>query len=558
MKAFKIFSLAAVAFMMVACSSEDTALDNTPIAGQKVHFTATIAAPGSDALTRTTYTEITSGTDAGKIKVAWEQGDEIALIHNGKKDVVTVQTLNADGSANISGDITVGTDGEAVTIVYPAASVNAPTSGAEPVEDATYATKWNSQDGTLTYIQDNLDFCRATSTLKVSGTNATLSDNIALKSTIAIVKFSLTDGTDALDATQFIIKDGSDNVMTTVTPASATSELYVAMAPAATSNFNFEATDGTSTYTYSKASATIEKGKFYQSPMTMTNVALSIPLTLEAIEDGTIHVTFGEGLNLPNPITYAKNGVEYSGGTTNFDIEVVAGDIVSFHSTNAVLAQLVGYEYKYSKIQPTNRCYIYGNVMSLIDDQGDFAADKVIGGDLAFEGLFNQADKLENHPTKELLLPATILTINCYSMMFNKCKALTKAPKLPAAELKERCYSYMFEGCEGLTEGPIMSATTLATSCCLSMFQNCTNLVKAPVLRATTLARGCYQYMFSGCSSLNYVKCLAMDIGDANFYSLNNWLNNVSATGTLVVSSGATWAVAGTNGIPADWTVTSE
>ena len=114
MKAFKIFSMAAVAFMMVACSSEDTALDNTPIAGQKVHFTATIAAPNSDASTRTTYNEITESTDPdfGKIKVAWEQNDEIALIHNGTKDVVTVQTLNADGSANISGDITVGTDGE--------------------------------------------------------------------------------------------------------------------------------------------------------------------------------------------------------------------------------------------------------------------------------------------------------------------------------------------------------------------------------------------------------------------------------------------------------------
>ena len=270
MKAFKIFSMAAVAFMMVACSSEDEALDNTPVAGRKVHFTATIAAPGSDASTRTTYTEVTSGTDAGKIKVAWEQGDEIALIHNGTKDVVTVQTLNADGSANISGDITVGTDGEAVTIVYPAASVDAPTSGAEPVDNATYVAKWNSQDGTLTYIQDYLDFCRATSTLKVSGTNATLNDNIALKSNIAIVKFSLTDGTNAINASKFFIMDGSNNVVTTVTPTSANSELYVAMQPATTSTFRFVATDGTSGYTYTKTGATIEKGKFYQSEISLT------------------------------------------------------------------------------------------------------------------------------------------------------------------------------------------------------------------------------------------------------------------------------------------------
>lgn len=270
MKAFKIFSMAAVAFMMVACSSEDEALDNTPVAGRKVHFTATIAAPGSDASTRTTYTEVTSGTDAGKIKVAWEQGDEIALIHNGTKDVVTVQTLNADGSATISGDITVGTDGEAVTIVYPAASVDAPTSGAEPVDNATYAAKWNSQDGTLTYIQDYLDFCRATSTLKVSGTNATLNDNIALKSNIAIVKFSLSDGTNDIAATQFVIKDGSDNVLTTVTPFPASSELYVAMAPATASTFRFEATTSTSFYTYAKLSATLAAGTYYHSPLALT------------------------------------------------------------------------------------------------------------------------------------------------------------------------------------------------------------------------------------------------------------------------------------------------
>jgi hypothetical protein len=274
MKAFKIFSMAAVAFMMVACSSEDTALDNTPIAGQKVHFTATIAAPGSDALTRTTYTEITSGTDAGKIKVAWEQGDEIALIHNGKKDVVTVQTLNADGSANISGDITVGTDGEAVTIVYPAASVNAPTSGAEPVEDATYATKWNSQDGTLTYIQDNLDFCRATSTLKVSGTNATLNDNISMGSTIAIFKFTIQDlGGTAKDATEFKVSDASGNVIATVTPVSATGTLYVALPVMAAGTYWFNATIGGKPYiNKATTSAATTAGTYYQSKIKMATL----------------------------------------------------------------------------------------------------------------------------------------------------------------------------------------------------------------------------------------------------------------------------------------------
>lgn len=543
----KILTIAAMALMITACSSNDieqTAPQPSNRA-EGIPFTATISI-GESATTRALSEDATNN----KIVTTWAAGEKVALIHNDVIDVVEVQSVS-DGLATLTGTLTGSpANNDAVTIIYPSSAV----------DDATKDIKADllaAQDGTLATIAEKYDVRKGAGTLNV-GATATLYGNVSLTNQFAIVKFSLTDGTNALDATQFIIKDGSDNVLTTVTPTSANSELYVAMAPASTSNFKFEATDGTSTYAYSKASATIEKGKFYQSPITMTNVALSIPLTLEAIEAGTIHVTFKEGLILPNPITYTKNGVEYSGGTTNFDIEVVAGDIVSFHSTNAVLAQLVGYEYKYMNIHPTNRCYIYGNVMSLIDDQGDFAADKVIGGDLAFEGLFNQADKLENHPTKELLLPATTLTYNCYNMMFANCKALTKAPNLPAAELKESCYYNMFKGCVGLTEGPIMSATTLASLCCYGMFNNCTNLVKAPDLLATTLAPCCYQMMFSGCSSLNYVKCLAMDIGDANIYSLDNWLNNVSATGTLVVSSGATWAEAGTNGIPAGWTVTSE
>ena len=557
-----IFSMAAVALMMVACSSEDTALDNAPVAGQKVHFTATIAAPNSGASTRTTYTEVTESTDPdfGKIKVAWKQGDEIALIHNGTKDVVAVQTLNADGSATISGDITAGTDGEDVTIVYPAASVDAPASGAEPIDNATYNAKLYSQEGTLAYIQDNLDFCRASGTLKVSGTAATLSDNISLASSIAVVKFSLTDGTDAINASEFVIKDGSDQVITTVSPAAATSTLYVAMQPATASDFKFEATDATTTYFYDKSGATLAAGKYYQSPLALKDM-LHTPLTLEAIEDGTIHVTVGDGWELAQPIIYTKNGEEIPGGTTDFNITVAAGDIVSFHSANAVLAKLVNYSYKHANIKPTNRCYIYGNMMSMIDDEmtndkGNYANDKVIASDLALYGLFSGAKKLESHPAKELLLPATTLTKYCYSELFSGCSALTKAPDLPATELKTRCYEHMFWECTSLTEAPVMSATTVDSYCCHNMFYNCTSMVKAPDLLSTTLAEYCYNGMFYGCSSLCYAECLATDVSAES--CLGGWLEGVSAIGTLVVASGATWAVAGTNGIPSDWTVITE
>jgi hypothetical protein len=36
---------------------------------------------------------------------------------------------------------------------------------------------------------------------------------------------------------------------------------------------------------------------------------------------------------------------------------------------------------------------------------------------------------------------------------------------------------------------------------------------------------------------------------------LNNWVSNVSATGTFVKSKDATWSVTGVSGIPEGWTV---
>ena len=103
MKINRLFSIAAATLMMAACSSEDTALNNSPQQGRKVHFTATIAAPGGNAGTRTEYTEVTENK---KITVAWKVGDEIALVHDKVMDVVKVKTVNADGSATIDGTIT--------------------------------------------------------------------------------------------------------------------------------------------------------------------------------------------------------------------------------------------------------------------------------------------------------------------------------------------------------------------------------------------------------------------------------------------------------------------
>ena len=153
--------------------------------------------------------------------------------------------------------------------------------------------------------------------------------------------------------------------------------------------------------------------------------------------------------------------------------------------------------------------------------------------------------------TKAPELPATTLANNCYYQMFYKCTSLTKAPELPATRLANYCYQSMFSGCESLTTAPKLPATTLANFCYHYMFYKCTSLTKAPDLPAKTLAKGCYSYMFQNCSSLNYIKMLATDISAES--CLSDWVKDVSATGTFVKSSSATWNKTGV--IPSRWTV---
>lgn len=256
---FKIFmggSMAAWALMFSACSSSDIELTpqqpNTQ--SDSIPFIATISM-GESATTRA----LTEDATNKEIIPSWVKGEKVALVHNGVSDEMTVSSVS-NGVATITGTIT-GTpaNGDAVTIIYPSSAADGATGNVK-------ADLLTNQDGTLATIADKYDVRKATAKLNV-GTTATLQGNVSLDNQYAIVKFSLTDGTNDINATQFLVRDGNDNVLAAVKPASATSTLYVAMAPATASAFKFEATIGSSTYSYTKSSATFAAGKYYQSKM---------------------------------------------------------------------------------------------------------------------------------------------------------------------------------------------------------------------------------------------------------------------------------------------------
>lgn len=257
MKTTKIFTIAALALMLSACSSNEIEqIDLQPNnKTEGIPFTATISI-GESATTRAL-------SESGSTLVpSWKEGDKVALIHNGVNDEMTVESVN-NGLATITGTITGNpANYDAVTIIYPSSAVDETTMD---IKDNLLA----EQEGTLAAIAEKYDVRKGTGTFNV-GATATLYGNVSLANQFAIVKFTLTDGTDAINAKEFTIRDGSDNFVSFVLLTSSTSTFYVAMAPVTSSTFKFEVmTEDENTYVYTKPSVTLTAGKYYQTQMEM-------------------------------------------------------------------------------------------------------------------------------------------------------------------------------------------------------------------------------------------------------------------------------------------------
>ena len=275
------------------------------------------------------------------------------------------------------------------------------------------------------------------------------------------------------------------------------------------------------------------------------------PLTLQATADGWISIS--------DPKVGMKYKVGDDGqmqtvtGTNYVTIDVNEGQTVQFFG-NGTSITAYGDEHasNSTRFGSSVKCYIYGNIMSLVDETG-FAKATDLTGDYAFQLLFSYFRNLSNHASRKLVLPAMTMTKECYYGMFLGCKGLTAAPALPAQKLAEGCYENMFDGCSRLTAAPELPATTLKEDCYYGMFSNCTSLTTAPLLPAPTLAEGCYCWMFDGCTNLNAVTCLATNISAQG--ATSNWLNNVAATGTLTIAKGMenNWTANSADGIPSGW-----
>ena len=253
----KVFGIAALLLALAACNKETEITPvEQPSDSKGITITATLAPKTADTKA------VADGGD-NKITVTWAENEKIAILYevSGTRyaSEATIKTVNASGTATIEFTVVSGTpDNTACTLVYPYSAAKDDKSG---VKDA--ATLLSAQDGTL---NANLDVRVGAGTIRT--TTPGLDVTTQPEAQFAIFKFTLSG--PSIDATHpLVIKDNASNkTITTVTPASTATSVFVAMPAAASKAYKFVVITADNKYIKS-GTATIEAGKYYQTPLTM-------------------------------------------------------------------------------------------------------------------------------------------------------------------------------------------------------------------------------------------------------------------------------------------------
>lgn len=334
----KILSIAVLAVSLVACTSDDTLLSQSVApSAEGLPFCAVIST-GAGARTRV----ITENTTDGTLMTAWELNDEVALIHDNLVDIMKVDSIDdVTGDVVITGTIT-GTpaDSADVTLVYPASAVDETTK-------AVKADLLAAQDGELPTISKKLDLRQSKDAMLAVGLNiVTLLDSVTMDNQLAVVKFMLTDGTDSLKATSFVIANGKDSVLTTVTPAETTgaSHFYVAMRPDSAATYHFSATVGGQNWMYAKTGVQLKAGTYYQSPIAMTATKIDVDsigldqtsVPLVAGDSITLTATVGPADATYKTVTWKSDKPEYATVDENGKVKAISAGtaVITCTATN--------------------------------------------------------------------------------------------------------------------------------------------------------------------------------------------------------------------------------
>ena len=270
--------LMASAAVFTACSSDDNITGEQP-ANPTGKYTMTVnASKGGDATTRALSLE-------GKTLNATWAITENVYVKKGSNWATGSLKPQADGAtATLKGELSGVTiaAGDELTLQFPKSGT----------------PDYTGQVGTLADIAANFDYATATVTVaNVDGSgNITVNEPATFTNQQAIVKFTLidkADGTTPLSASPLVINDGTTDY--TITPASATSEIYAAIPGFTGKTVTLTATVGGDTYTYEKTGVSFTNGQYYEITVKMAEVLKPDLLSGVFSVSGSKKVKFSKG-----------------------------------------------------------------------------------------------------------------------------------------------------------------------------------------------------------------------------------------------------------------------
>ena len=236
-----------------------------PVAGT---FTMTVKAAKGDNATKAL------SLDGTTLTASWAQGESVT-VYNVTRNADLEGSLVAQGdgastvlTGNLSGEIAKG---DVLTLKF-------------------LNPDYSMQEGTLEYIAANCDYAEATVTVaSVANGKITTTGDAVFENQQAIVKFTLknSDGTETLSASQLVVAVGNNSY--TVTTASTTGELYVAIPGFSGQDITLTATDGVSNYFYTKSNVSFSAGQYYTIEVRLELVSVTWT-NIDDYESGGINI----------------------------------------------------------------------------------------------------------------------------------------------------------------------------------------------------------------------------------------------------------------------------
>lgn len=448
-----VLLLAGTAF--TSCTHSDDPAPEPQPSGPKT-YTLTIKASKSPdtALTRALSLE-TNTDNSQNLRATWATTETI-IVQSGGADVGTLTPQSAGKNVESSGSVTLSSpsEGDELSLFFPSTTIS-------------YA----GQKGTLADIAANYDYATATAIIKTISVSTITADDgagndVTFTSQQAIVQFTFkefSDGTTLLSPSSLTIDYGTGSVTLTDIPndtytTNGSGVLYVAIPGFSDQTLKLTATVGSKTYYYEKSGVTFENGTYRRISLKMFN-PFTAPLTLECCNNSTNIAVSNYGT-----LDYRIDG----GSWTNYDgtqFTLNEGHRISFRGTNATSTG----SSDLMTIVCNKDCYVYGNVMSLLDpDVADYSIMTTLPYDETFQALFKD-QPITHKDGKDLVLPATTLVERCYSEMFSGCTKLDHIVCLATNTSADYCtFNWVYnagtdESLEGTTKTFVVNSTLTIT-----------------------------------------------------------------------------------------------